>query len=411
VPAFPGDTGVGFAPGSLSEPAPAPAERRAARHEKKKRTRGGREDSRRTGGSWRWSWWVVPTVVVSALLWVLLGPAVQLGQAAFVSYNGVPLQVTSGVTLDQAREAQGAQAPHEGAQLDVAGDVRSIAGGAPAVVRVADATVTPQYVLVDGARVVEQRGQDVGEKLVKTATDIPFETTVEGKGWVVTMVTKGAPGVNEKVSGASSKRVVAEYVAKAPVDALIRKTKTGGSRVVALTFDDGPDQWTAAILAVLAARDIPATFFVLGGNVSSESQIQRLRDAGHEVGNHTWGHPNLTTLSAEQVRREIERTDDVIGGSTYFRPPGGNYNSMVAAQVGALGKQLILWNVDTRDWENRNADAILAHVKAETRPGSIILMHDGGGDRSATVAALPRVIDWLISQGYGFATLEDVTGG
>jgi peptidoglycan/xylan/chitin deacetylase (PgdA/CDA1 family) len=129
------------------------------------------------------------------------------------------------------------------------------------------------------------------------------------------------------------------------------------------------------------------------------------------VGNHTWGHPNLTTLSAEQVRREIERTDDVIGGSTYFRPPGGNYNSMVAAQVGALGKQLILWNVDTRDWENRNADAILAHVKAETRPGSIILMHDGGGDRSATVAALPRVIDWLISQGYGFATLEDVTGG
>ena len=122
-------------------------------------------------------------------------------------------------------------------------------------------------------------------------------------------------------------------------DALIRKTMTSGSKVVALTFDDGPDKWTDDILAILAARDIPATFFVIGSNVSSESQIQRLRDAGHEVGNHTWSHANLTTLSAEQVRREIQRTDDVIGGSNYLRPPGGHYNSAVAAQAGALGEE------------------------------------------------------------------------
>ena len=414
APAFPGDSGVGFAPESVGTSAPARAQRRSARHEKDGRTQSGGENGRGAGRAWWWSRWAVPAVVVSALVWVLLGPATQLGQAAFVSYNGIPLQITSGVSLDQAQEAwetRGTTVPREGAQLDVAGDVRSILGGEPAVARVADATVTSKYVLVDGAQVVEQRGQDVSEKLVKTTTDVPYETNVEGKGWVVTLVTKGASGVNEKMSGASSKRVVAEYVVKAPVNALIRKTTTGGSKVVALTFDDGPDKWTAGILAVLAARDIPATFFVLGGNVTSQSQIQRLRDAGHEVGNHTWDHADLTKLSADQVRSEIQRTDKVIGGSTYVRPPGGAYNAMVAAVVGALGKKLVLWNVDTRDWENHNADAILANVKAETRPGSIILMHDGGGDRSATIAALPRVIDWLVSQGYGFATLDHLTGG
>ena len=124
--------------------------------------------------------------------------------------------------------------------------------------------------------------------------------------------------------------------------------------------------------------------------------------------NHSWSHPILTQLTAEQVRSEISRTSAVIGGGHFLRPPYGTYNAAVAAVAGSLGYRLVLWTVDTLDWKTPNVGSILSLVKAETKPGAIILMHDGGADRSQTIAAIPKVIDWLLQNGYSLTTVENL---
>jgi peptidoglycan-N-acetylglucosamine deacetylase len=182
-----------------------------------------------------------------------------------------------------------------------------------------------------------------------------------------------------------------------------------GQKVAALTFDDGPSKWTQGVLDALAARHVLATFFVLGSNAAGHQDlIQKIKAAGNEVENHTWSHPILTHLTPEQVRSEISRTAAVIGGGHFLRPPYGTYNAAVAAVAGSLGYRLALWTVDTLDWKTPNVGSILSLVKAETKPGAIILMHDGGADRSQTIAAIPKVIDWLLQNGYSLTTVENL---
>ena len=363
-------------------------------------------------GGWRLAWHCLPVVLAAAVLWMLLGPVTSVGRAAFISYNGIPLAISGSVSPTQVRDALRAQEPRAGAQLDVAGDVRSLVGGSAATPQVADATVSPNSQLVDGARVLENRGRDVAEKLVKSTRDIPHGTVIKGSGSIVVVETKGQNGVGETYAGASSKRIVAELVVKEPVNTVLRKTSTAKSKMAALTFDDGPGKWTDAVLAALASRGVKATFFMLGGDASEmPNEVKKVRAAGHEIANHTWSHADLTKLSEPQVRNEIQRADNVLGPTRYLRPPYGNYNKTVAAVAGSLGKELVLWTVDTLDWQNHNADAIMANLEKELSPGAIILMHDGGGDRAATVAAIPRVIDYLLSKGYGITTLENLVGG
>jgi peptidoglycan/xylan/chitin deacetylase (PgdA/CDA1 family) len=106
----------------------------------------------------------------------------------------------------------------------------------------------------------------------------------------------------------------------------------------------------------------------------------------------------------------MERTAQAIGGVKYVRPPSGAFNPLVIATAHALGLKIALWNVDTLDWKDRNAAHILARIEAAVRPGSIILMHDGGGDRSQTVTVLPQVIDWLRARGYTLVTVDQLEG-
>ncbi len=134
--------------------------------------------------------------------------------------------------------------------------------------------------------------------------------------------------------------------------------------------------------------------------------MQQIRDGGHQIENHTWSHADLTTLTPEQISSEITRTSSMVGGTRFLRPPYGRYNATVTQVAGQLGLRLAMWDVDTGDWGADSADDILQAVREQTRPGAIILMHDGGTDRSATVAALPLVIDWLLEQGYALTTLS-----
>ncbi len=185
----------------------------------------------------------------------------------------------------------------------------------------------------------------------------------------------------------------------------------GDKPMVALTYDDGPTQYTNQILDILEANGGKATFFVMGCLVSSNADaVKRAYDMGCQIGNHTWDHPTLTKCSTEKIIQEMNDTDAavqaIIGCPTsIMRPPGGAQNGAVAGAIAQTGKPLIIWSVDTRDWENHNAQMIINNVMSNVKDGSIILMHDRLG---CTVTASQTIIPALTAQGYQLVTVEEL---
>lgn len=202
----------------------------------------------------------------------------------------------------------------------------------------------------------------------------------------------------------------------ADIDSAIRHVPVS-ERVIALTFDDGPDaDFTLSILATLRAHGAKATFFVVGTQIEYFPEVLRQMSAeGHEIGSHTYSHLRLSGVSPERFRKELTREADLIVricGVTpvCFRPP---YGAMNAAQVEVLreyGYSLIMWDqqLDSRDWERPGVGRIVERVVRNARPGGIVLMHDGGGHRSQTVAALPAILEQLSAQGYRFVTVSEL---
>ena len=174
---------------------------------------------------------------------------------------------------------------------------------------------------------------------------------------------------------------------------------------VALTFDDGPSYYTAGLLDILKEHNVKATFFVLGTQVRVQSEtLYRTYQEGHQIGNHTWDHPNLTKLSDAQIREQMQLTDNlitqIIGVPTPFlRPPYGLYDDRVMA---AAGLPIIFWSVDPRDWEARDADIVAARIIDWSPVGAIILAHD---IHKSTVDAVPAIIAAFKGRGIHFVTV------
>lgn len=182
-----------------------------------------------------------------------------------------------------------------------------------------------------------------------------------------------------------------------------------GDKLIALTFDDGPSQYTPSLLDGLAARGAHVSFFVQGINGSRNTAVvRRAWQEGHQICSHTYSHPQLTKLSAAGVREELSKVDSILDGalgfdSTYMlRPPYGDYNQSV---LDLAGVPCFYWSVDTRDWESRNADAAYREFLKAAKDGSIVLMHDM---YSTSVTAALRAIDTLQAQGYEFVTLSEL---
>ncbi len=177
-------------------------------------------------------------------------------------------------------------------------------------------------------------------------------------------------------------------------------TPSAKKGVVYLTFDDGPGPATPEVLALLAQHHVTATFFVTGSNAAANPRLlSAIRAGGHAVGDHTWDHPQLTKLSAAGVTDQLNRTEAVIGKTRCVRPPYGDTSPTIAGIIAARGERQILWDVDPKDWSRPGADVIVDRVMSQVRPGSIVLMHDAGGDRSQSVAALRIILDRLDTQG------------
>ena len=180
-------------------------------------------------------------------------------------------------------------------------------------------------------------------------------------------------------------------------------------KVVALTFDDGPNPATTnQALDTLSKYGIKATFFVLGKNVSgNEGILKRMKADGHVIGNHSWSHPVLSKLSLDEAKKQITDTEDaltkVLGSSSkLMRPP---YGAITDDIRNSLDLSFIMWDVDSLDWKSKNEAAILTEIQRQVRNGSIILMHD---IHAETVNALPKIIDYLKEQGYHFVTVPEM---
>ncbi len=193
-----------------------------------------------------------------------------------------------------------------------------------------------------------------------------------------------------------------------------------GSKLLALTYDDGPnDPWTGHLLDVLARHDVRATFFMLGRHVQQRPEIARLvAQAGHVIGNHTFSHPNLIFSSPAQIASQIDDCDsalaDAVGEhSRLFRPPFGGRRPDVLSAVRHKGLVPVMWSVSAYDWNADPADKVERKVASQVRGGDVILMHDGGhlalgADRSASVAATDLIIRRYKGEGYRFITVPEM---
>jgi len=211
----------------------------------------------------------------------------------------------------------------------------------------------------------------------------------------------------------------ASVTAIAPITRVLAYTpavSVGSShrRDVALTFDDGPGPYTTRILSVLRRTHTPATFFAVGQWALSNPGLVRAEvRGGNEIGDHTQTHAFMSALGASAQRAQIveaARAIERAGGPAphLWRPPYGAFNSTTLAILRSLRMLNVLWTVDTDDWARPGAARIAVAAIDGARPGAIILMHDGGGDRSQTVAALPRIITTLRRRGYRLVTVSQL---
>ena len=182
-----------------------------------------------------------------------------------------------------------------------------------------------------------------------------------------------------------------------------------GPRSVAITFDDGPNPiYTPQVLAILDRYHVKATFFVLGSAAARYPDLLReIVRRGHAIANHSWNHPLLTKLNPTQIDRQINSTDQVIRRVTgraprCVRPPYGGVNRTVISRINGSGKAAVIWNIDPLDWKRTSTAAIVSRTLRGIRPGAVILLHDSGGNRSQTIAALPAIIGGARSRGLDF---------
>lgn len=191
--------------------------------------------------------------------------------------------------------------------------------------------------------------------------------------------------------------------------------KRTDQKTIALTFDDGPHpEKTEKILEVLDKYGIKATFFIIGENAEQNPDIvKKISEMGHEIGNHTYDHKSIYKLSGERILQSVKKCEDIIKNitgskTTLFRPPEGYLDDTIASSMLGQGYDVILWRVDTYDWQGKSAEAIYSSVVKNVKCGDIILMHDYISRKSNTAQALDMIIPTLIDKGYEFVTISNL---
>ena len=236
-------------------------------------------------------------------------------------------------------------------------------------------------------------------KLIKETKKTSYrDKTVKTDRWVTYHV-------RAMRAGNDGRPVFGEYSAKKKVFAVKTDPK---KKMIALTFDDGPGPYTAKLIKALKKKKARATFFVCGYRIGSfGANLKKAYDIGCEIGNHSYNHPQLTNLSSSDIKSQISKTDKLIKkrigtNAAIMRPPYGSVDTTVRK---AVGKPLILWSVDTLDWQTLNVEATINSVLSSAEDGDIILMHD---IHSTTVDAAVRLIPILLKRGFQLVTVSEL---
>jgi peptidoglycan/xylan/chitin deacetylase (PgdA/CDA1 family) len=339
----------------------------------------------------------VAIVVVVAAVGVLVAERLIRGEGSSslrVMVAGRSVDVTAGTTLAAVAVRFGLH-PRAGDLLDVDGKVLR-AGVVPGRLLV-DGRVAPAGLrLRNGDRVAAVVGKDRREPLVRRVVRVRSGLPSDPQ-----FTVSRTPGEQVIVSGALSHELVsAQFQASGAARA---------ERAVALTFDDGPSpQYTPRVLTTLTRLHVHATFFVVGYLAAAYPQlVRREQRLGMTVGNHSYNHPEVPPF--DQLPPPLLRDEIALGGKILsrlgvlprlFRPPGGSSSPALVRAAAALGQRVVLWSVDPADWTaGSTAKEIARRVLSSVRPGSIVILHDGGGDRSATLTALPAIVRGIRKRG------------
>ena len=222
-----------------------------------------------------------------------------------------------------------------------------------------------------------------------------------------------------KLAGGNERdnRVIGELDLEKLYPGVVLRRGKKPAKLVCLTFDDGPDKvYTPAILDILKAKGVKATFFVIGKRVEENPELaKRIAAEGHLIGNHTYSHPQLDKVGSA-VEQELSKTESALKkiglcGNGLFRPAYGAANPSLVVQVSSLGYKVAMWSVDSLDWRGLSASEVRRNVENYVAPGSVVLLHCAAGpgeDLSGSVSALPAVIDSLKAAGYTFVTMSEM---
>jgi len=344
-----------------------------------------------------------------APVWFHFPVAVQVNDQLYEVKSGTDVMtfLTNDIDL---KSYQGALKTDTGVLLDAH-------GGGPAAIFVDGRPLQPDQQVERGAKIRVTQGGTVIHPTVQKAAILSPHAKLQGKGSLIALLQQGQSGKARQTADRVTGKILETTTVEVPQDTVLQAYATTGvsQKVVALTFDDGPnDGETQAIVAILQEQQVKATFFELGTNIQRYPALSAACvNAGNLVGLHSWDHKNFTKLSADQIDAQLNENQAALKAATgqttaWVRAPYGATNTEVDVAVTARGFHMAGWTVDPKDWARPGVDKIVERVVAGARPGAIILMHDGGGNRDQTVAALPQIIAALKDQGYGFVTVSEM---
>jgi len=356
------------------------------------------------------------SIITSALLLVVTGFIYNFFFFVPISVNGKWIRAPRGSSVQDIiiKEAVILQS---GDLRDTNGRLLKKEGGRAPGLFINGREVARSGIVSNGDRLTIRPGLDIIETVERKVEVLAPTTYVQGQGAFLSIDSTGQAGMKIVNIGATTGRVISEEIVRPAKPVILKRTKFTNDQVVALTFDDGPSPtFTPQILSILQGQQIPATFFVIGSQARKNPDIlKQIMGAGCTVGNHSYSHAALADAPPAKICWELEKTEEVIRdatgvGSNWFRPPGGSTSLTVLEAASLEGCKTVLWSVDPLDWMSPSPQTIYDRVLSQVQPGSVILFHDGGGDRTATVQALPRIIEELKLRGYSIVNLDDLVG-
>ena len=274
-------------------------------------------------------------------------------------------------------------------------------------------------VRLSGGEIVQiTDGADITEDYDVEVVEAPPLLEFDGKAGAISYVSQwGSPGTQELLTGKISGAQAAGDYIEPPVNTVVTTVNVEpdeGRRCVALTFDDGPSSYTSDYLTILDQYGAKATFFMRPANIANNPEIAKaVKDAGHQVATKTDTYESLSDMDAETMQATIEGAFEALATdldvhTTIFRPPFGAFTHEDWLKSGGVASMSVIWNCDSLDWETPGTYSIVSFALEGLGNGSVILLHDGGGNRDQTLYALPILIEELQSQGFELVTIDEL---